>query len=170
MTAGKPTKRQLTGKHVLFALCAFFGVMFAANGAFVYFAYSTFNGIETRDAYRSGLNYNARLGEAERQAARGWKTKVTVDADTRALAVSLTGKDGYPVTGLQIEAEIGRPATDKFDRMTKLVEKKPGIYEAQMADATSGAWIVAFVANREAPEGPRMVYRHKERIWLAPNN
>ena len=50
--------RELTGAHVLAGLFAFFGVMLAANGVFVYVATTTFSGLSTDDAYRKGLSYN----------------------------------------------------------------------------------------------------------------
>ena len=38
----------LTGRHVALMLAAFFGLMFAVNGVFVYFALGSFSGVRGR--------------------------------------------------------------------------------------------------------------------------
>ena len=79
----------LTGRHVLIALVAFFGVMLIANGIFVYFAVATFSGGDTSNAYRKGLDYNETLAAAERQAERGWHSEIAYDAKEGKLFASV---------------------------------------------------------------------------------
>ena len=64
--------KQITGKHVLFILFGFFGVMLAVNGVFVHFATATFSGVSTEDAYRKGLHYNETIAAFQVQQATGW--------------------------------------------------------------------------------------------------
>ncbi len=170
MTAANPTQRQIKGKHVLVMLCAFFGVMFAANGVFVYYALSTFNGIETRDAYRKGLNYNDQLTTEAERLKRGWKSEIVVQPELQSLSVAIKDQAGYPVAGLQLQADMGRPATDKFDRQYTFAETGPGLYAAAFNKAEAGTWILALSARKETSAGSQIVYEHKERIWLAPRN
>lgn len=170
MTAANPAQRQITGKHVLITLCAFFGVMFAVNGVFAYFAVSTFNGIETSDAYRKGLNYNEQLTVEAERLKQGWKTKIVVRPELQSLSVAIKDQAGYPIAGLQLQADMGRPATDKFDRQITFAETDPGLYAAALKQMDAGTWILALSAKRETSAGSQAVYEHKERIWLAPRN
>ena len=90
--------KQLTGRHVLFALLGFFGVMLIANGFFIYFALSTYQGLDNPNAYERGVNYNQRIEAAEKQAALGWSHQV-VAGDVGKLQVIIRDKTGEPVTG-----------------------------------------------------------------------
>ena len=65
-TTGKP----LTGRGVLIWLAGFFGVMIVANGIFLYFAITTFSGLDDASSYRAGRNYSGELAAAAAQAER----------------------------------------------------------------------------------------------------
>ena len=64
---------EIRGRHVLIGMIAFFGLIFLANGIFLYYALTTFGGGEKGSPYRSGLRYNETLAEAARAAELGWK-------------------------------------------------------------------------------------------------
>ena len=65
---------EIKGKHVLFAMLSFFGVILVVNGVFTYFALSTFTGVSTDDAYRRGRAYNQTIEAAmEDQALLLWQ-------------------------------------------------------------------------------------------------
>ena len=49
------TTRPLTGKTVLIGFLAFFGLIFAVNGAFVYFALDSWPGLRYDSAAEAGL-------------------------------------------------------------------------------------------------------------------
>ena len=74
---------EIRGRHVLIGMIAFFGLIFLANGIFLYYALTTFGGGDTGSPYRSGLHYNETLAEAARAAERGWKAELTYDAQVR---------------------------------------------------------------------------------------
>ena len=42
--------RRITGRHVLFGMLAFFGVVFTANGVMMWMAARTFDGVDEPDA------------------------------------------------------------------------------------------------------------------------
>lgn len=170
MTATAKGSFEITGRHVLIALLVFFGVMFAANGVFVYFALSTFNGEETTDAYRKGLAYNERIEAEARLDQTRWQGKLSVSPDTGLLALELRDAQGAPVTGLEVLAAVGRPATDRFDHRIPLAEKAPGSYGAPLRNPAPGAWLVAVSASRLGSDGEQVVFRLKERIWLKSAN
>lgn len=159
--------RRIEGRHVLIALLAFFGVMFAANGAFVYFALSTFGGVDTEDAYRKGLDYNATLAEAGAQAARGWQPVLAYDEAAGVMTLKVTDKAGAPVAGLRVQGRLMRPATDSFDRpLDGFEEHAGGIYLGRPKKLEQGSWIADLVLT--APDG--IPFRLRERLWLKPKS
>ena len=62
--AGMPTERRITGRMVLVGLLTLFGVVFAVNGVFVYFALDSWPGLATEAAYEQGLAHDQSLAEA----------------------------------------------------------------------------------------------------------
>lgn len=60
-------KKDHTGRIVLWALLAFFGVLASVNAFFVYTAVTTNTGVVTENAYEKGLRYNEILKEARRR-------------------------------------------------------------------------------------------------------
>jgi nitrogen fixation protein FixH len=159
------TMKQLTGRHVLFGLFGFFGVMLLVNGIFLYFALTTFNGLENPNAYQDGVNYNMRIEAERRQATLGWTHEVSLTQGGR-LDVSVKDRSGNAVTGLSVIGTLVRPVSDRFAREIELDEVKPGLYAAEVSNIQSGNWIVALSAN---DTGSDVTYRLKERLWLKPN-
>ncbi len=64
-------------------LIAFFGVIFAVNGYFLYSALSTHTGVVAIEPYRKGLAYNERIAADERQKALGWQRQTSLARDGR---------------------------------------------------------------------------------------
>jgi nitrogen fixation protein FixH len=159
--------RRIEGRHVLFALVAFFGVMFAANGAFVYLALSTFGGIETENAYRKGLDYNKTLAEAGAQAALGWRPVLAYDATAGVLTLEVADQTGAPVTGLAVQGMLMRPATSSFDqKLERFEEHAGGVYLGHAPKLEHGTWIADLVLT--SPKG--IPFRLRERLWLEPKS
>jgi len=155
----------LSGRHVLIAFCAFFGVMLFANMWLVYFALETFSGGDRPDPYRSGLRYNETLAEADRQAALGWRTEVAYDDKRDRLTLSFLDKRAEPVTGLDIDATISRPATDKEDRSVNFKEVSQGVYAADV-ELAPGMWVIA-LASSAGSDVSEPLYRLKRRLFVA---
>lgn len=163
MSAMRPFPRRLEGRHVLFGLLAFFGVMFAANGVFLYYAVGTFNGFETRDAYRRGLTYNTRIASDAKQAARGWRPVARYDSVKQSLVLDVRDKAKRGVAGLSIRGEIRRPVTDRQDRQVTLSEVAPGRYAASLK-LEPGQWVVLARMSEAGSDG--VSYRLKQRLWV----
>ena len=154
----------IEGRHVLLGFIAFFGVIFLVNGIFVYFALATFGGGDTGDPYRKGLHYNDTLAEAARQSDQGWKEQLVYGAETGRLTLSLSDKAGQPVSGLHIDATIGRAATDRQDVSVKLGEVQAGNYDAVLHLAP-GQWVVQLQSEDLSRAGDP-TYRLKQRILV----
>jgi nitrogen fixation protein FixH len=74
---------------VLIVFLGFFATIFLVNGIMIYDALSTFGGIETADAYRKGLAYNARIAEGAAQAQRGWRDNLAYASETQRVRVEV---------------------------------------------------------------------------------
>lgn len=161
----------LRGHHVLIAVVAFFGVIFAVNAVLVWQAVATHSGLVASEPYRKGLGYNRRIEADERQQALGWTSEAAVDPGS-AIAVTLAGPDGQPVSGLSLSGAIGRPSTGRSDVALRFVEHAPGRYVALLGGLEAGAWLLSVEAHAGSPaaggatDGP--VYRLKRRLWLKP--
>lgn len=152
----------LQGRHVLYALFAFFGAMLIANGIFLYYALATFGGGDTSDPYRKGLHYNATLAEAAKQAERGWAAKLAYDKGR--IALQLRDRQDQPVRGVRIGGRVGRPATDRQDVSIELKESEPGSYTAEL-DLAPGQWVVQLHSNDVSSAGDP-TYRLKQRLFV----
>lgn len=140
--------RQITGRMVLFGFIAFFGVIAAVNGVFMYLALSTWPGLTTEDAYKKGIAYNQTLDAAKLQLALGWQSAVALDA-TGKLVVSMTGRDGAPLTGAAVEASLSRPLGDETVAKMTLSETAPGQYAASFAAPQPGRWKADISVRRD---------------------
>ncbi len=148
----------LTGRKVLLIALASFGLVLLVNGAFVWVALSGFSGLSRENAYVDGLHYNDELAAAAAQKARGWSSQVSL-ADG-GLVLQVTLPNGTPVSGLQLSATLGRPATNVFDQTLALTELRPGRYIAPVALA-AGQWSVVIVGSDAAGEA----YRSEAKLW-----
>lgn len=156
----------ITGKHVLFAIIAFFGLVFAVNGYFVYEALHTYTGVVSNQPYRKGLAYNERLTQDDRQHELGWTSQLAIGAG-HVMTLRLADRNARALTGLSITARIGRPSTNRFDAVIAFVEAAPGTYEVRSQGLADGAWI-ADVEVRANADASDPIYRLRRRLWLKP--
>ena len=166
LDSGGPEPRRIDGRHVLALLLAFFGIIFAVNGYFLYRALSTHTGVVANEPYRKGLAYNQRIEWSERQASLGWRDEVTALLQG-AITVVITDGDGNAVKGLSVTGSVGRPATSADDRSMALIEDASAAYTAVAGGLGQGAWLITIEA-RTAPGDVEPVYRARRRLWLKP--
>ncbi len=158
----KKVSRPITGKTVLYGMLAFFGVIFAVNGTFVYFALSSWPELVSDKAYVEGLNYNATLIEAKAQKDLGWTSHLEfVDG---ALSVTFKDKHNAPLTGLTIKSVIKRPVEDITPIILALPEspQNQGIYYNAVKFPLPGRWSVMI----EASHSDRTTYRMEYEIFI----
>ncbi|MGO9544201.1 MAG: FixH family protein [Rhodomicrobium sp.] len=163
---------RLKGKHVLFILLSFFGVVFAVNGYFAFSAIHTLPGEERGATYEAGLRYNTTIAEGRAQRALRWSQNTQFLSNSR-LALTFAQADGSPVSGLSIEGWLGRPASNRSDRKLTFAEIAPGRYEAAFEAIARGAWDLDFTAKKHRPGADPAIYSVKEqrlwkRIWIGP--
>jgi nitrogen fixation protein FixH len=161
MSAARFFPERFEGRHVLFALLAFFGVMFIVNGIFLYYAVGTFNGFETSDAYRKGVNYNERIASEATQAAHGWEPVTRYEANAQKLIIEMRDAQGKGVAGLTLSGLVRHPVTDRDDQNITFFETAPGRYSAPL-ELSPGQWI--FTGKATGSGGT--LYRFKQRLWV----
>jgi len=155
----------ITDKHVLAGLFAFFGLMLAANGVFVYFAITTFSGLSTSNAYRKGLIYNETIAAFRAQQAEGWRAQVAFNGSL--VRLEILDAEGLAVNGLEVLANLGRPASDAADRTLAFRGAGQGLYLAEAGVLEAGQWQLAAEAR---PHGAADAapYRIGARLWVKP--
>lgn len=154
----------IEGRHVLMGLFAFFGVMLVANGFLVYYALGTFSGGERQDPYRSGLNYNQTIAEAERQAALGWNVQVDYEDAAGRLVLRFVDKAAEPVSGLTLAAKLARPAENRKDTVLEFWEWRDGVYVSDIA-LDPGNWVLSVASSEQ--RGGTDTYRVKRRLFVS---
>ncbi len=157
--------RQLTGKHVAFILAGFFGLMFAVNGVFVYFALGSFSGVSVEDAYRRGLDYNQELAQKQQQEERNWKHSfefVQTGEGAGKVTLILDDKNGNRIAGLSVNGHLKRPVVALADRPVEFLEQGQG-YVAKLDFTDKGQWDIVVLLEGGGFENP---YRLEKRIWV----
>jgi nitrogen fixation protein FixH len=135
----------LTGRHVLFILIGFFAVIFAVNGLFVYYAESSFSGLETTNPFVKGIDYNEEIAAAKAQQKLGWP--VSLEQTAGVLMAEYKTRGNQPLDGLAVTAKITRAATDRYDQSLSLKGMGRGHYSVNFAPSLKGQWLVRLEAS-----------------------
>ena len=154
------------GWWIPWAFVGFFVVVFAANGAMVWVAMSTFTGVVDPRYYQTGLHYNRLIAEAERQKALGWSVDLRADvaADGHGrLVVRVRDRAGRPVEGAEVVARFVRPTSEGYDFGLTLGPRGEGTYAAAFGLPLFGQWDVRVRVRRGED---RVVVRR--RLFLRP--
>ncbi|MEM9170098.1 MAG: FixH family protein [Pseudomonadota bacterium] len=142
--------RPWTGRHVLFALLAFFAVIIAVNAVFLTVAIRSFPGEQEKKSYLQGLNYNDVLERRAAQEALGWSVRIdeaAVDGARGAVTLVFSSADGAPLSGLSVTGSLGRLVDDETDRVLTFSLVGPGTYRGVIDDAAPGAWSLQATAT-----------------------
>lgn len=132
----------LTGRHVLAMIGLFFGVTITVNLVMAALATGTFPGLVVKNSYVASQNYNELLAAGEAQAERGWTDEIT--ARDGLLLVRLEDASGAALTGLDVSARIGRPASAREDRVVALRPRGDEYVAAETLPP--GRWVVELAA------------------------
>jgi len=153
--------QQMTGRHVLAILIIGFGIVFAVNGLFAYFAIGTFPGIEEGHPYRRGVDFNDQIARAQALDKLGWA--MTVDLNKkRLLTLHFTDRDGRPLAMQSVSAMLFHPATQKNDRTLNLQPAGRGIFAISLASMPNGERELRVTAT--GPGSQPLEFRRK--LWI----
>lgn len=159
---GTPRTDTLRDKLVPWYVVAFLGVVILVNGVLVYFAASSYTGLQTENHYTKGLEYNRVLAAERAQQALGWTVTIRFD-QTDALRGRVTAEardsSGAPLVGASVTARLVRPTQAGHDLRLALSAESGGIYAAEVALPLPGQWDIQ--TQIEHPSG---TYRTVRRI------
>lgn len=143
-----------------------FVVVVGVNAALAYFATSTFTGLETEGAYQKGLAYNENLARAKAQEEMGWTVdtkvipvSVAADGAKVTIAINYRDRDGKPVEGLDVQADLIRPTAKGMDRHLTLAPMGAGTYGIAHTLPAAGNWKLEVAAN-----GAGVSYQHAQKL------
>ncbi|WP_018149375.1 FixH family protein [Henriciella marina] len=143
---------KLKGWHVLLIFLAFFGVMFAVNGVFLYNAITSFPGEDIKKSYVQGLDYNDTLEARKEQVAAGWKIRAGVAGDR--LRVEMDAPEAMARRELIVTATMRRAVTSHDDVELTLSPDEPGgVFSAALPDLAPGRWDVLVKASTADQDG-----------------
>ena len=143
------------------AFVGFFVVVFGANGIMVYFAFDSWTGLATEDAYVKGLAYNEQIADAQAQQALGWQGELGFAPNgpqQGLLELKLRDRHGTPIGGAAVTAIFVRPTHTGHDLELALEDAGNGRYSAEVALPLAGQWDVRLRAEHERG-GYRLVRR-----------
>jgi nitrogen fixation protein FixH len=143
-------------RWVPLAFGAFCLAVLAANGTMIAIAIATWPGLETADAFRKGIGYNAALAAAREQAALGWRAELAFrpagpgTGETRRgrVELRLTDAAGRPVERAEVRADLVRPTHEGYDFAATLERGATGgVYALEAEFPLAGVWDVRLRAE-----------------------
>lgn len=106
----KADAKPLTGKKVLFIVCAAFAVIIGANLTLAYQAIATFPGLEVKNSYVASQNFEA---DRAAQLALDWDVAVVSDGESVRLSVRRDGDIVVPVISYAVLGRATHVAEDQ---------------------------------------------------------
>lgn len=135
--------RPLTGKRVLVWFVAFFLVILGANLIMSWFAVTTFSGVETKDAYAKGRDFNDEIARVEKQRELGWVVTVSARAlaeNETFLSLTIKDKEGSPLEALDVTGMLRRSVHKGSDQALTFASMGGGTWVAAAKLPSSGQW------------------------------
>ncbi len=128
-------------------------VVVAVNVGLVYFAVDSWTGLAVERPYERGLAYNKVLAAAARQEALGWHLNLSLrrpdHASDDVVIIEARDRDGRPLNGLTIEAELTRPLEPTPPQIYALRPVGEGRYAGRIdGELRPGQWDVRLSAFR----------------------
>ena len=161
---------RLKGRHVLFALIAFFGLIIAANSMFIYLAVTSYSGDVASNAYDRGLRYNDTLEARAAQKALNWRAGLGYDWQTDGqldVRLDYLDAEGHPLRELELKATLSRPADAAFDREVVFRPQGEGLYSASVEGVEPGVWELNVEARHPSLKDAEK-FEVRKRLWLKP--
>lgn len=163
--SGSTKPRQITGRTVLIAIVAFFGVVIGVNMVMMKLAMDTLSGTEVDSAYRASLAYESEIKAAHDQKLRDWQVDIHIERNPDGLAtvkVDARDKSGTPLRGLAFSGRLERPTDKRADRSIALAEAGGGVYRGSAPDVMPGQWDLVI----ESETAGQRMFLSKNRVVL----
>ena len=154
---------KLNGKKVLLWLIGFFGVIFAVNGAFIYYAVESWTGLDIDNSFVHGLSF-----EEDIQEAHEWKVEIDPkDLGRNLVRLNVINEriDGKSSVPYSMDAEVRRPAVANYDQHIELTRTGARHYTGEVQVAGRGIWQIR-VRGRDQDKA--VLFRADKRLFLKP--
>jgi nitrogen fixation protein FixH len=121
--------REFTGKHMLFSMVAFFGVIFTVNMIMARFAVTTWSGLVVPNTYVASQQFNTQAAQSRAIAAKGYDVAFEPGAD--GVSILLTDSQGLAGSVAdRVSASLRRPVGTDDDRELVFLADGPGRFTA----------------------------------------
>jgi nitrogen fixation protein FixH len=144
MTARSNQPRAFTGRHMLAAMVAFFGVIVAVNVTMATFAMKSWTGLVVQNSYVASQQFNDRAAAGRAQAALGWQGELAYA--NGELRYRVLRDDASAVALTNIQVALGRPAYEADDTTIVLAPTVDGGFGGNVS-LGDGQWIVRVSAE-----------------------
>lgn len=124
-------------------IVAGFGLVTLVNGILVYFAVSSFTGLQIEGHYQRGLNYNEALADERAQDALGWTVGIDfqeIGGGRARLSVRAADRVGKPLNDAGVKVRLIRPVEAGHDMDVTLAAAGDGLYAADVELPLRGQW------------------------------
>ena len=144
MTAHPTQRGTFTGRHMLAAMVAFFGVIVAVNLTMAAFAMKSWTGLVVKNSYVASQEFNDHAAAGRARAALGWQGELAYsDGELR---YSLVYDNGSAVALTDVQVALGRPAYEADDTTIVLAPSGDGGF-GNSVELGDGQWIVRVSAE-----------------------
>lgn len=155
---GQQRQVGFTGRHMLFAMLAFFGVIVGVNFTMAWFARTSWTGFVVQNSYVASQQFNEKMAETRAQKALGWTGQFSLKDGT--IGYTITDAGGAPVPLKAVAVTFKRPVDDSEDHTVVLTDGRDGL---EGTDALAdGVWLVDVSADAALPNP----YRETRRIHV----
>ena len=150
---------EFTGKHMLGAMVAFFGVIITVNLIMARFAVTTWSGLVVPNTYVASQQFNAKAAESRAIAALGYSVELNSSSD--GLSIRLTDSSGAPAVADSVVVDLRRPVGTDQDRYMQLSGGSDGVYRGA-GELAEGEWIATVTAT----SGDQTIYKRGHRFHV----
>lgn len=120
-----------------------FALVILVNGILIYFAVSSFTGLQTEGHYQRGLDYNGVLADERTQDALGWTVGIDFQetgGGRARLSVRAADRAGKPLNDAGVKVRLVRPVQAGHDMDVTLAAAGDGLYAADVELPLRGQW------------------------------
>jgi len=144
MSVHSTQRGPFTGRHMLGAMVAFFGVIVAVNLTMATFAMKSWTGLVVQNSYVASQEFNDRAEAGRARAALGWQSELAYS--NGELRYRLKHDNGSAVALADVEVGLGRPAYEADDMTIVLAPMGDGGFGSNVR-LGDGQWIVRLSAE-----------------------
>ncbi|SEI19564.1 Nitrogen fixation protein FixH [Rhizobium tibeticum] len=135
-----------TGRHMLFIMLAFFGIIISVNMTMAWYATSSWSGLVVENTYVASQEFNKKAQAIRTMATSGVSGELALQDGL--IVYTLRNLDGSPAAADAVTAHIKRPVGDHEDFVIRLSKSGDGHFEARHR-VLSGDWIVEVISKDE---------------------